>query len=140
MNTNKKSPFGLGLIFGAVAGGLAGLFLSPKSGKENREAVMKTASQLKKMWDEGTLDEKVKEIFGEASEATKKFYLEKRDEVIDKISEIKENVKNLDKEKYLKIVDDVTKEAKKEARYADRIIDKLKSHLGEDWKKVTMQS
>src|SRR3990167_1608277 len=44
--SDKKSKFGIGVAFGAVLGGLAAFFLSPRSGPENREMAKKTMSEI----------------------------------------------------------------------------------------------
>lgn len=41
MTNEKKSRFGLGLILGSIIGGITGLFLAPKTGKEIRETAKK---------------------------------------------------------------------------------------------------
>jgi len=42
----SSSKLGLGLIMGTVIGAITAFFLSPKSGKENREEVMKKVREL----------------------------------------------------------------------------------------------
>lgn len=44
----KKLVVGLGTVVGAVAGVVAGVLVAPKSGKQTRGDIKKTASELKK--------------------------------------------------------------------------------------------
>ena len=137
MTDNKKpSFFGLGIVLGTVIGGLTAFFLSPSSGKENREEAAKKVKELKKLLQEHELDKKVKEIFGETTKEAKNFYLNTKDKVIEKAAELKEKVSEIDKAKYVKLVNEVVKELKKESKYAEKIIEKLETHLKADWEKL----
>jgi gas vesicle protein len=133
----KKSFFGLGVIFGSIIGGLTALFLSPKSGKQNRKAVVSLIKKLKRLIEEKNLDEEVKKIFDEATEEVKKFYLRAKEAVIAKLSEIKEKIKEIDKEKYLKLVAEVVNELKKEKKFAESVLEKLENQLKNDWEKAS---
>ena len=138
MADNKKNSFfGLGILLGTVIGGLTAFFLSPSSGKENREEVAKKVKELKRLLQEHELDKKVKEIFGEVTEEAKKFYFNTKDKVIEKVAELKGKVSEIDKEKYAKLVESVVHELKKEAKYTEKILEKLEKNLAEDWKKIT---
>jgi len=128
--------FGLGVLLGTVVGGVAALFLSPASGKKNREELVKKAQELKKMITEHELEAKAREIFGDATDAAKKYYLDAKEAVIAKLNELKGKVEEIDKEKYLDIVEDVLKEARKEKKFAEKALNKLKEGLAEDWEKL----
>jgi len=134
---NKTKTFGLGIILGAVLGGIGALFLNPKTGKENREAVAKKLKELKALIEKGKYDEKVREIFGEVTAQTKKMYLSVREELTTRLADLHERISEIDKDKYLDLVDNVMKEVKKESKYSEKVIGKLKDNLVEDWKKVT---
>ena len=43
----SKGKFALGALFGAAAGFVAGILTAPKSGKETREDIKRTASDVK---------------------------------------------------------------------------------------------
>src|SRR3989344_5391000 len=97
MTDNKKpSRFGLGVLIGTVLGGLAAFFLSPKSGEENREAVMKKVQQLKK-----ELDKKVKEVWGEVTEDGKKTFTKAKKSLLKKLDALQDKWEDFDQEKYL---------------------------------------
>lgn len=89
-----KSKFGLGLILGIVGGALAGLFLSPKSGQENREAIAK------------------------------------------KIEELKKTYKEIDRDKYIKIVNEAIEVVKEERQIPTDSLQKLKDYFIADWNKA----
>lgn len=135
-DNRKPSFFGLGVLLGTIIGGLSALFLSPASGKENREEVVKKVSELKRLLQEHELEARIKEIFGEVTDEAKKFYFQAKDKVILKTAELKEKISEVDKEKYASLVGLVVKELKKEAKYTEKILEKLEKHLSEDWKKI----
>ncbi len=142
MSGNKKSSwFGFGLTIGTVLGGLAAFFLSPTSGKQNREEAAKKFAELKKLLEEKELEAKIKEIFGEWSDEAKQKYLEVKDQLAKRLAQLKEKINEIDKEKYVKVVNEITvelkKEFEKEAKFTGKIADKLHDSLVEDWKKIT---
>ena len=134
---DQKSSFGLGVLFGAVVGGLTAFFLSPKSGKENREDVAKKVQELKKLLEDSHLDERVKEVYGEVSKEAKMCYVQTKVLLIKKLAELKEKVHEIDKKKYMEIVDEVVLEFKKESKHTEKIVAKLREQLESDWKKIT---
>jgi gas vesicle protein len=137
MSDNKKpSLFGLGVVIGTVIGAVSAFFLSPTTGEENREVAAKKIKQLKKLLQEHELDTKIKEIFGEVTEEAKAFYFKAKDELIKDLADLREKIEEIDKEKYLAIVDDLSREMKKEAKFTGKVIDKLHDHLVEDWEKI----
>lgn len=83
MSKNKKSGLGKFLLGAGIGVGL-GMLFTPKSGKENREALKKKADEL---------IIKVKSIDSE----------EVKNNIENKINEIVEELSDLDKEKVLKI-------------------------------------
>lgn len=136
MSDKKTSKFGLGLLFGSILGGLAAFFLSPNSGKENREVVLKKMRELMKDLEDLELDKKVKEIWGEASVEGKKIYKAARKELVVKLESVKDAWDELDKEKYVEMVEDVVQELKKETpKAADKLM-RLKDSFVRDWNDV----
>ncbi len=100
MSDSKSSnKFGLGLLFGTIVGGLAALFLSPASGKQNRDLVAKKIKKLEKILADSDVEKKVKEIFGEVTEEATDTYNKAKKEFIKGLAEVKETVEGLDKEK-----------------------------------------
>ena len=141
MADQKKSGsfFGLGLVLGSVLGGLTAFFLSPKSGKENREEVAKKIQELKKLLEEKQIDEIVKDIFGEVTAEAKKAYLGAKEMLIHKLALLKENVKDINKDKYLLLLEEVIAEFKKEAKHTGKVAERLKEQLSSDWKKLNKE-
>ena len=76
----SKGKFGLGLLFGAAVGAVAGILTAPKSGKETRKELKEKAEEIGKV---------VKEKTSEAAENTEKVI----DEVKEKTSEFVEDAK-----------------------------------------------
>lgn len=136
MITKKSSKFGLGLLLGTVIGGITALFLSPNTGEENREIVAKKIQDLKTLMEEKEVDKKVKEIFGEVTEEAKNLYMKAKEELIEALARLKESIENIDKEKYMSVVEDVMKKVQKETNREVKQLEKLKNHLLEEWNKL----
>jgi gas vesicle protein len=116
--SEEKNSKGLfkGLILGALAGATAGVLFAPKSGKETREDIKNKAEELQG---------KAKELYATAEKALK-----------EKVAELKEAGKLVDKTVYSKLVDDVVAEVKKDGSVAKDSAKKLAAQLKSDWKKV----
>lgn len=137
MTDNKKpSFFGLGVVLGTILGGLAAVFLSPKSGKENREAVLKKIGDLKKDIEKMELDKKVREVWGEVSEDGKKTFTKAKKSLLKKFDELQDKWEDFDREKYLKMVENSVDEAKEGTKETTEKIVKLKELFVKDWNKV----
>lgn len=138
MSDSKSSnKFGLGLAFGAIVGGLAAFFLSPTSGKQNRELVAKKIKELEKLLAESDIEEKVKEIFGEVTEEATSTYKKAKKEFIKELAEVKDTVASLDREKVEKVAKNTVDIIKKEVKHEGKEMDKLKSELAKEWKKLS---
>ncbi|MDO8497538.1 MAG: hypothetical protein Q7S61_03260 [bacterium] len=130
---NNGAKFGLGVLVGTVLGGLAAFFLSPGSGEENREMVKKKVDELVKLLKEQEIDKKVKEIYGEVTAEGKKAYTQARKELVGKIEDMKDEMENFDKEKYMEMVEDVVKNVEKTAKNPEGAVKKLRESLIESW-------
>jgi len=131
----RKSFFKLGLIIGAVSGALGGLFLAPKKGEELRADAKKRYLELKRLMEEKGVEEKVKRIYGKVTKATKSHYHQVRKDLISKLAALREGIDEIDKEKYLKIVDEVLTNIKKKPRKtSQKAIVQLKKSLVNDWR------
>ena len=130
----------MGVLIGSALGALAGFFLSPKSGEENREAVLKKIKELKKEVEKMEIDKKVKEIWGDVSEDGKKTYVKARKQLIKKLDLLQDKWQEFSFEKYVKLVEDSIDEAKSETKQtADKLL-KLKELFVRDWNKVFGES
>ncbi|OGK62724.1 hypothetical protein A2334_03870 [Candidatus Roizmanbacteria bacterium RIFOXYB2_FULL_38_10] len=132
----KSSKFGIGLFIGTLLGGLTALFLSPTSGEENRKLLAKKIKELEKMLEEEHIDKKVKEIFGEVTEEARDLYLKTKKELIKRLSELKETIEHIDREKYETVVKETVDIIKKEAKKEGKEMEKLKEALLKEWKKL----
>ncbi len=135
MDNDQKKPskFGLGLVLGTVLGGLAAFFLSPGSGKENREAVLKKIKELKDQIEDMEIDKKVQEIWGEVSDEGRKVYKQARKEVLMRLDEYQEKWEDFDKEKYMKMVGEVVDEIKTDVPKVAKHVMQLKESFVKDW-------
>jgi len=129
----SSSKLGLGLIMGTVIGAITAFFLSPKSGKENREEVMKKVRELEEWLKEKEVDVKLKEIYGEATEEGRKLFEFVRKEITMVMGEVKEKIEDFDKEKYEKMIENVMNKAKKETKTTVQKLEKMKNHLLKQW-------
>lgn len=132
----KSSKLGLGLVLGTVIGGLAAFFFSPRSGKQNREMVAKKVKQLEKLLKEKEVDKKVKEIFGEATAEAVALYEKAKTWLIEELAVLEEAIDHIDKDKYIKAVDDVMKKVKNEVKKDTKGLEKLKKQLLREWDKL----
>lgn len=132
----KSSGFGLGMAVGTILGGLVGFFLSPKSGKQNRQMVMKKFKELKGEIEKMKIEAKIKEIWGDVTEDGKKTFTSVRKEVLAQISNLQDRFEDFDYEKYIKMVEKAIDNTRKETKQnADKLV-KLKDLYVKDWQKV----
>lgn len=136
MNNNKSSKLGVGLVIGSVLGGLAAFFLSPKSGKENREMVEKKINEIKIMIEEKKVQERVKEIYGEVTEEGTRLYTAARDDMNARLDELKKTVEEIDMAKYKAMVNDVMDRLREESENSGEKIAQLREYFMEKWAQV----
>lgn len=130
---NKKSPFGAGIIVGAVLGGLAAYFLSPKSGKENRELAKGKFDELKKRVEGKNIEQVVREIFGIASEEGERLYTRAREDLNARLDMVQQSINEIDRGKYTEIVDEVLGNLRNEADVTKDRITRLHEYLMDRW-------
>jgi gas vesicle protein len=135
---NKGGKFILAGAIGAIVGAVSGLLLAPKSGKETRADIVNLAKKIQTDIKTGTVETKarVKEVFGNASaEAVAKFEKIKK-AVVDKIASAKTAGKEIDKESYSMIVEDVISEFKDDFAQTKDGVKKMAKMLKKDWEKI----
>lgn len=130
---DKKTSLKIGLVLGAVLGGLATLFLSPRSGKENRELAAKKLEELKILLKDKNIDEIVKEIYGKVTDEGKKLYVKARDDISAKLAEMQDVLGEIDREKYADLVKDVMERLQKEKEVAKDHVEKLQTYFMNRW-------
>lgn len=128
--TERKSNLGLGIIIGAAIGAVTALFISPKTGKEMRKVAGKKIKKLKKMLDEGELQERITYMYGEVTDESMRIYREARTQLIKKIDAVKEEI---DDKKYAELVDEVIEQFKTQATVAKDKLVTLKGQLMDEW-------
>jgi gas vesicle protein len=125
MTTQKDSKMGLGLFFGMIIGALGGIFLAPKSGKENREIVSKRVGEMKGMIESGEMRGKIEEVFGNLSDESVKMYTNVRNGIMDHIEEMK----NMSGDDYGKMVQNVIDKLREGSKMGADQAMKLKDHF-----------
>jgi gas vesicle protein len=129
----NKSKMGMGLVIGSVIGGLAAFFLTPKSGKENRELVSKKIMEIKTMIEEKQIQARVKEIYGEVTEEGTRVYTMAREKLDSRLDEVKKSVDEISMEKYRSIVEDVISKVKEETQESTERLAKLHQYFISRW-------
>ena len=117
------------MLIGVVSGAVAALFLSPKSGKENRELAMKKVEEVKKYLEEHEIDDRLKEIFTDVTTESKKFYNDAVKELSARLEDVSDKIHSIDKEEYMtKVSEAVTKVGESEM-FPKEVIERLKKTL-----------
>jgi len=132
-----KSKFGLTLALGALLGGAAAFFLTPKTGKENREHAKKKLQQLHVTLKTKSKEEIVKEIFGTASKEGKKLYDIAQKEMNTRLDQLKEKYPDIDKGKYMGVVTEVVERLKEEKEATKGRMGELTNFLKSRWEFIS---
>lgn len=130
-STAKK--IGFGVVLGTLLGGIAAFFLSPKSGKENREMVVKKYGEVRQWLEDQNIDARVQEIFGEVSAEGRILYTEVRVELLKLMNQVKDTLDTFDTEKYVALVDEAIGHLKKEVKSDTKKVEQLKKQLISEW-------
>lgn len=125
-------------LFGATAGAVGGLLLAPKSGKETREQISKMAAELANSVKTEVKESqaRLKDIYGNTTEEAQRKYEEVRNAVMGKVALLKTTGKEIDRDKYVKVVDEVVVEFKSDVATSKDSAAKLAKYLKNDWEKV----
>ncbi len=134
----KTGKFFLTGLLAATAGAVGGLLLAPHSGKKTRENIKRILTSLSKEVQSGVKDtkDKVAEVFGEATDNAVAKYKEVKTAVMEKVAEVKTAGKEIDKDKYAMIVEDVVEEYKNDFKTTKDGAKKMIAQLKKDWDKV----
>jgi len=128
----NKTKFFLGSVVGAVAGVIGGILFAPQSGE-------KTRKDIKKLMDTTSLkdvEKQAKDIFGKNSEKAAELYSQVREELMKKVSELKETGQEIDFNKYQKLIGEVVQDVKGELKESKNGMTKITNYLKRDWTKV----
>lgn len=132
--TNKKSNFGFGMLIGTILGGITAYFLSSP---ENRALAKRKIKELKAMWDDQKIQEKLHEIYGEVTEEGKKAYLMAKDEINKRLDEM--GIDEVDREKYKSLVEDAVARVRVETKETADQLTKLKDYLLSRWTRISKE-
>ncbi len=133
MSDTKKSKFGIGLAVGALLGGVAAFFLSPRSGPENRAMAKKKIDELIKLLKEKKLHEIAIEIYGKATEEGTRLYEKASTEMGSRLHEVKKTMEEIDQEKYKDLVMDVMERVRQEKEATQERLGKLQAYFMKRW-------
>ncbi|MEI6533485.1 MAG: hypothetical protein WCO06_06650 [Candidatus Roizmanbacteria bacterium] len=131
--SDKSSKFGFGLVLGTIIGGISALFLTPKTGKENREFVKEKYEELKIMMEKGELKEKIHEIFGEVTDEGKKMYEQVQKDISARLESFKGEIEDFDKEKYITMVKQAVEKVQKDFPITPEKAEKLQESFINNW-------
>jgi gas vesicle protein len=125
-------------VIGAIAGAVGSLLMAPKSGKETREDIMNLAMEISNRIKTETTETKtrVKEVFGKVTEEATMKYDEIKNTVVGKVAAVKTAGEEINKEKYVKIVDDVVAEFKGDLDATKTGAVRIAAYLKKDWEKM----
>jgi gas vesicle protein len=135
--SKSQNVFMAGVI-GAVAGAIGGLLFAPRSGKETRRKISRLALELAKNVEVESKEttERVKDIYGKVSEEANRRYEEVRSAVLAKVATVKTAGKEIDKDKYVTLVDEVVTDFKTDLEATKDGATKISKYLKKDWEKV----
>lgn len=137
MSKNNGNFFLAGLL-GAIGGALGGLLLAPKSGEETRKQIARIAKEIAKdiKLESQETESKVRQVFGNAGKKARIKYKKIRRAVIAKLAEVKGAGEAIDKDKYLKVVDEIVTEFKDDFKATKSGAGKMSTLLKKDWEKM----
>jgi len=127
--SDKKSKFGIGVAIGALLGGVAAFFLSPRSGPENRAMAKKKIDELITLLKEKSLKEIAIDIYGKATDEGTRLYEKASVELGNRLSEVRKSVSEIDKEKYEDLVNEVLGRLKQEKDATQERLAKLQDYF-----------
>lgn len=137
----KKSKIGLGLLLGATAGAVAGLFLAPKTGKELRkdakilsDKAKKFADEYKKKLEKEEPSEAAKIVFGDVTDTSVAFMQKANKELSEELGILKEKYSTIDKNKYSEAVKNLIDNYKADKALPEGSLKKLAAYLEKDAK------
>lgn len=149
MTLKKSSKLGIGMLLGAAAGAVAGLFLAPKAGKELRKDAKKLTGEAKKLSQDamGLAEEYLKKlqkkdpeqiakiVFGDVTDATKKLTSQAQHDLARELASVKEQYASINKRKYSDAVKSVVSGLKTDGSISPSMLKKLGTYLEKDAKK-----
>ncbi len=131
----KQSKTSLAFLLGAMAGGIAMLFMPQEKQKKGKKLIEEKAGEVKQGLIELYDREEVQHIFGMDSEMVGKTLVEARKQVNAKLKTLKAKVKSIDKTHYEAIVNRVIASIEQQGELTKAQVKKLEAHLKEQYTK-----
>lgn len=138
-DTQKKSKFGIGLLLGSVAGAIAAIFLTPKTGKESRELALQKLNEFETYLKVNEVDVKVKKIFDDVSEDAKAVYKEVVADFSKALTELQEKVGEIDKDAYLDKMEEVIGNSRLQKVFPMEVVENFRNFLSSSYEKLTQK-
>ncbi|KXK08929.1 MAG: YtxH-like protein [Microgenomates bacterium OLB22] len=132
----KKSPFGLGILIGAIVGAIGGLFLSEKPGKELRKKAVTEFDKLRKSIEDKHLDDHIAKIFGDVSREAQQAMSDAKDVIAKSAGQIAKEAKTINTTVYQQVVKDAVATATKRHALPKKEMVRLRAYLEKDVKKL----
>ena len=127
--------FGLGLVAGWF---VKKMFDSPQF-EPHREKIVATTEELKLRLLESEPAERVRDIFGQATDELLDVYLNTKEKLIAELSLLKVSLDEIEKKKYITIVTELINDLRSENKLSSRQLESLMTALQKDFSKVTRQ-
>lgn len=126
---DKKNNFGAGILLGAAIGAVAALFLTPKTGKENRKLAQQKFNELRDFIESKEAEKRAREIFGNVSEQSKKMYEQMKVEMNSRMDQMKTAIDTFDTAQYQKVVDEILVNVRKQVEMSSEQVEKAKAYM-----------
>lgn len=144
---SNKSKLGFGILLGAAAGALAGLFLAPKSGVELRkdarrisQKALKTAEKYRNQLEGKEPEEIARIVFGNVSDQSVKLMKQAHKDLSVELALLNEKYKKIDKKKYTAAVKKVVSGLRKDGSVPEGSLKQLSEYLIKDTKKLASRT
>src|SRR3989344_3363978 len=120
----RQSKFGVGMLLGAIAGAVTGLFIAPKAGKEMRAEAIKVYKRLRNEDPKKV----AMEVFGDISEESQKVVKRMYQDLSVEIADLRD--------KYEAVVKKVITDTREKGNIPETALKKLGAYLQKDVKKI----
>jgi gas vesicle protein len=137
-----NAGWGAFFIIGALIGAFLALMFGTDENGNTKKSVKVKVKQTKdgmREFKEERIDPVIQVFEEKTKEAKAKFDMAMED-LTGKLAALKENVKNLDREKYMKLVDEVVEDMKKTGEYTSGQLSRLKTYMATDYKEITAEA
>ena len=129
---DKAKIFGLGMLAGSLVGYVGSLYISHKTQKQHKELL----ESLVKAFSDKNERKRIEKAFQDYTDESIEKYRATKQHFLEKLSELGDTIKSLDKKGYLKILTQSIKESAKQQQVSSRDLAKLKKLLESDYKRI----